>query len=106
MQLTELTDDELNIVAKEIKNINKNFSIPKLDYTERRGKEYVAVLWTDPEGAELNLTEVNDHLVYSGCNYDELIKKNGKMKCKEPQLYLVLHPKKEWESYHIRNLKA
>lgn len=73
---------------------------------ERNGKEYVAVLWADPEDADLKETTVNDHLVYSGCSYDELVRKNGKMKCKEPQLYLVLHPKEEWESYHIRNLKA
>jgi len=92
-----LPDDEID---------GETFSIPEFHYTERKGKEYMAVLWNDPKDADLKLTEVNDHFVYSGCNFDELIKKNGKMKCKEPQLYLVLHPKEEWESYHIRNLKT
>jgi len=106
VQLTELTSDELDTIVEEIKNINKNFSIPKLDYTERDGKEYVVVLWEDPEGADLKSYEVNDHLVYAGCSFGDKLKRGGKMVCKEKELYMVLHPKDEWESYHIRNLKA
>ena len=108
VQLSDLTDDELNNVATEIKSIIKGqtFEIPKLEYTEKDGKEYVAVLWEDPEGADLKSYEVNEHLVYAGCNFGDKLKRGGKMVCKEKELFMVLHPKEEWESYHIRNLKA
>ena len=92
-----LPDDEID---------GQTFDIPKLDYTERDGKDYVAVLWNDPEGADLKSYEVNDHLVFAGCSFGDKLKRGGKMVCREKELYMVLHPKDEWESYHIRNLKA
>jgi len=92
-----MPDDEIN---------GETFDIPKLEYTEKNGIEYVAVLWADPKDADLKSYEVNDHLVYAGCNYGDKLKKGGKMVCKEKELFLVLHPKEEWERYHIRNLKA
>ncbi len=63
-------------------------------------------MWADPEGADLKSYEVNDHLVYAGCNFGDKLKRGGKMVCREKELFLVLHPKEEWERYHIRNLKA
>lgn len=92
-----MPDDELD---------NGKFKIPEIDYVTEDNKEYIAVKWANPKDANLKKTLVNDHIVYSGCSFDELINKNGKMKCKEPQFILVLHPKEEWESYHIRNMKA
>ena len=99
-----MPDDELD---------NGKFNIPKIDYVTEDGipineseASYVAVKWANTNGANLKKTEVNEHLVYSGCSFNELVKKGGKMKCKEPQLYLVLHPKEEWEDYHIRTIKA
>ncbi len=63
-------------------------------------------MWEDPESANIKSYEVNDHLVYAGCSFDELLMKKGKKVCKEKRLFMVLHPKEEWEKYHIRNLKA
>jgi hypothetical protein len=92
-----IPDDELD---------NEKFKIPQISDITQNGKEYVAVMWSNPKNKKIKETEVNDHIVYSGCDYDELIKKNGKMKCEELQLYIVLHPKLEWENYHIRELKS
>lgn len=92
-----MPDDELD---------NGKFEIPELEYIEKNGIEYVAVKWEDPSGADLKSYEINDHIVYAGCSFGDKLKRGGKMVCKEKELYLVLHPKEEWESYHIRDIKA
>lgn len=92
-----MPDDELD---------SGKFEIPKLDYTTKDEKEYVVVMWNDPEGADMKSYEVNEHLVYAGCKFGDKLKRGGKMVCKEKELFLVLHPKEEWETYHIRNLKS
>jgi len=85
---------------------NEKFKIPKIDEITQDGIEYVAVMWKDPKDADTKSYEVNEHLVYAGCNFDDKIKKGSKTVCKEKELYIVLHPKLEWENYHIRELKA
>ncbi len=82
------------------------FKIPKIETTTHKGREYIAVIWEDPEGANLKSYVVNDHIVYAGCLVSDLTKKGNKTSCKEKELFLVLHPKEEWESYHIREIKA
>lgn len=92
-----MPDDEID---------NEKFTIPEISEITKDRKNYIAVMWADPEGADVKSYEVNDHLVYAGCSFAEKLKKGGKMVCKDKSLYIVLHPKLEWESYHIRELKA
>jgi len=92
-----MPDDELD---------DGEFKIPKLDYVEQEGVEYVAVIWEDPKDATIKSYEVNGHLVYAGCAYEDLKKSGNKKVCKEKMLFVVLHPKEEWNSYHVRNFKA
>ena len=92
-----MPDDELD---------NGKFEIPTLDYIKKDGKDYVAVMWNDPKNADLKSYEVNEHYVYAGCSFGDKLKRGGKMVCREKELYIVLHPKEEWNSYHIRELKA
>ena len=107
LTITDIDGDETRYISMPDDELdNEKFKIPKIDYIEKDGKEYVAVLWEDPEGADLKSYEVNDHLVYAGCSFGDKLRRKGKMVCREKELYMVLHPKEEWESYHIRELKS
>lgn len=92
-----MPDDELD---------SEKFIIPEISEITQDGQEYIAVLWANPKGADIKPYEVNEHIVYAGCGFADKIKKGNKLVCKEKELYIVLHPKLEWENYHIRNIKA
>lgn len=62
------------------------------------GEEYMSVLWKDPENAYTKKYIVNGHIVIAGCEATI----NGKeIKCRDKELYVVLHPIDEWINYHI-----
>ncbi len=92
-----MPDDEID---------NGEFDIPEISDITEDEKNYVAVMWKDPKGAKVNRYEVNEHFVYAGCSFGDALKKGGKIVCKEKELYIVLHPKLEWENYHLRELKT
>lgn len=73
-----------------------------IDDTTQKDRKYKSVLFKE-RGSNTNIKsyEVNEHLVYAGCEIDEL---SGKKYCKDKQLYLVLHPIEEWNSFHVRKL--
>ena len=103
-----MPDDEL--VNENDKNGKENtfegFKIPRLDNITEKGRDYMAVMWRNPKNIDLTSYIVNDHIVYAGCSFGDKIKRNGKMTCKEKELYIVLHPIDEWNFFHIRELKA
>lgn len=93
-----MTDDEIK---------NGLFTIPDLDYVTQNGKEYVSVIWENiPEDSSVSSYPVNGHLVYAGCAFEDLKKKGNKMVCKDKSLFVVLHPKEEWEHYHVRTINT
>ncbi len=98
-----MPDDELD---------NEKFKIPEINNIIENGKEYVAIIWENPKDengnviADIKRYEVNNHFMFAGCNFGDKLKKGGKMVCREKELYIVLHPKLEWENYHIRELKS
>lgn len=61
--------------------------------------DYMGVMWKDPKNATVKKYDVNDHIVYAGCDFP--IEKKGKIKCAEKELYLVLHPIDEWIDHHM-----
>lgn len=73
----------------------------KIEEVKENGKQYVAVMWKDPGNAKVQSYIVNGHYVYAGCDYDSLVKKGNGMRCEEKELYVVMHPKKEWYKDHI-----
>lgn len=81
------------------------FKIPKIENVVENDISYKAVMWKDPKDASVNSYEINDHLVYAGCSYDELVEKKGKMKCIEKAIYIVLHPADEWERIHEKEYR-
>lgn len=95
--------DRLRYIFVKEDKIDGQFNKPvDIDVVERDGKDFVAVMWKRPTHYDsIKMYEVNGHFVYAGCSVDEATIKNGKMKCEEKDLYIVLHPIREWADEHI-----
>jgi len=73
-----------------------------IELIEKDNKEYVAVTWKKPTDYDhLKSYEVNDHLVFAGCSNDNTKVEDGQMKCDRKDLYVVLHPVREWLKDHV-----
>jgi len=88
----------------EDEEMRKPGNIELIEETTDSGKkeEFVAVMWKKPTDFDhVKRYEVNNHYVYAGCNNDSTTVIDGQMKCDRKDLYIVLHPVKEWVKDHI-----
>lgn len=66
--------------------------------------EYMAVIWKEPKNAHTKKYDVNEHIVVAGC--DAKVDNNGKkIACRKKEMYMVLHPWKEWNDHHIVKIR-
>lgn len=103
LNVTDSDGDKVKYWSMPEDELDREFEIPKIQEVIHKNEKYMAVLWHDPGDADLKPYEINEHIVYAGCNFDDKIRKGGKLVCKEKELFLVLHPINEWYSYHIKN---
>lgn len=70
------------------------------------GVDYMAVEWQEhKDNDHIKEYEVVGHKVLAGCEPSEIKIANGAVTCDTKKIYVVLHPKDEWTTKHIVELK-
>ncbi len=67
--------------------------LPSITYVTDDSGDWVRVQWKELHDNVKDYV-VNNHIVFAGCD-------EGQIQCNTKDIYIVLHPTKEWDEYHI-----
>lgn len=90
-------------IPTEVADDLGNFEVPEFEKVREKGfdgkmHDYMSVIWKNVDNAVTKKYDVADHIIVAGCDAKV---SDGKMVCKKKELYLVMHPMKEWKEYHM-----
>lgn len=100
-------DEQIEYLAipKEIIKEKGDITLPEIEIINLKGKEWMAVTWNTLSHNNVKDYDVNDHIVIAGCDISSMVEKEGKLRCDEKKIYIVLHPMDEWLDHHVIELK-
>lgn len=83
--------------------------VPTIEFIETEGldgikRDYIAVQWQELTHDNVKEYDVAEHVVIAGCDPSSVSIVDGELKCESKDIYLVLHPFKDWTTQHFIQL--
>lgn len=93
-----ITYDNMLFMALPLEEFaNELVRLPDIYNEKTKDGEFIVVKWRDDIHDKLNTFDVAGHDVLAGCDENEL-------SCDAKSIYMVNHPKEEWDGYHMINI--